>query len=236
MSDAKNGNMVGADDDKIAGAGAGAGDAMDMTDMTCRAFTLVLASKAPAPGGGSAAAFVGALGVALGNMVGALTAGKPKYAAVEDDILVLQAQASALQNKLLDLVAADERAFLPLAAAYKLPTETAEERAHKEAVMETCLRDAVEVPLAIMHACCEAIDLHEQFAAKGAAIALSDVGCGVICCKAALQAASLNVFINTKAMHERDRAEAYNTQARTMIDSYCRKAEAIFADVKARIS
>lgn len=205
-------------------------------DLSCREFIDVLASKAPAPGGGGAAAFVGAIGMALGNMVGSLTVGKPKYADVEADIIELKEQADALQDRLLALVAADAEAFEPLSRAYGLPKETDEEKAHKAQVMEKCLHDACEVPLDIMRACCEAIDLHEQFAAKGTAIAISDVGCGVICCKAALKAASLNVFINTGSMKELDHAAACNLEARKMLDKYCAKADEIFADVEKRFS
>lgn len=205
-------------------------------DLSCREFIDVLASKAPAPGGGGAAAFVGAIGMALGNMVGSLTVGKPKYADVEADIIELKKQADALQDRLLALVAADAEAFEPLSRAYGLPKETDEEKAHKAQVMEKCLHDACEVPLDIMRACCEAIDLHEQFAAKGTAIAISDVGCGVICCKAALKAASLNVFINTGSMKELDHAAACNLEARKMLDTYCAKADEIFADVEKRFS
>lgn len=205
-------------------------------DLSCREFIDVLASKAPAPGGGGAAAYVGAIGMALGNMVGSLTVGKPKYADVEADIIELKEQADALQDRLLALVAADAEAFEPLSRAYGLPKETDEEKAHKAQVMEKCLHDACEVPLDIMRACCEAIDLHEQFAAKGTAIAISDVGCGVICCKAALKAASLNVFINTGSMKELDHAAACNLEARKMLDTYCAKADEIFADVEKRFS
>lgn len=205
-------------------------------DLSCREFIDVLASKAPAPGGGGAAAFVGAIGMALGNMVGSLTVGKPKYADVEADIIELKEQADALQDRLLALVAADAEAFEPLSRAYGLPKETDEEKAHKAQVMEKCLHDACEVPLDIMRACCEAIDLHEQFAAKGTAIAISDVGCGVICCKAALKAASLNVFINTGSMKELDHAAACNLEAHKMLDTYCAKADEIFADVEKRFS
>lgn len=205
-------------------------------DLSCREFIDVLASKAPAPGGGGAAAFVGAIGMALGNMVGSLTVGKPKYADVEADIIELKKQADALQDRLLALVAADAEAFEPLSRAYGLPKETDEEKVHKAQVMEKCLHDACEVPLDIMRACCEAIDLHEQFAAKGTAIAISDVGCGVICCKAALKAASLNVFINTGSMKELDHAAACNLEARKMLDTYCAKADEIFADVEKRFS
>lgn len=208
----------------------------DAMNLSCRDFVTVLASKEPAPGGGGASAFVGAIGMALGNMVGSLTLGKKKYADVQDDIIALKEQADALQDKLLDLVAADAQAFVPLSAAYGMPTETEEEKVHKAEVMEKCLHDACEVPLQIMRACCEAIDLHEQFAAKGTAIAISDVGCGVICCKAALQAASLNVFINTKSMKDLDHANACNTEAHNLMNEYLPKADAIFADVEKRFS
>lgn len=203
-------------------------------DLTCREFIDILASSAPAPGGGGAASFVGAIGMALGNMVGSLTVGKKKYADVEADIIELKSKADALQEKLLDLVAADAEAFEPLSKAYGLPKETEEEKAHKAEVMEKCLHDACEVPLNIMRACCDAIDLHEQFAAKGSAIAISDVGCGVICCKAALQAASLNVFINTKSMADREYADKCNAEARDMMDEYLPKADDIFVGVEKR--
>lgn len=205
-------------------------------DLKCTEFVDILASKAPAPGGGGAAAFVGAIGTALGNMVGSLTVGKKKYADVQDDIVELKSQADVLQNKFLDLVAKDAEVFEPLSKAYGLPKETEEEKAHKAEVMEKCLHEACEVPIAIMRACCEAIDLHEQFAAKGTAIAISDVGCGVICCKAALQAASLNVFINTMSMKDRMHAEKCNAECRQMMDTYLPKADAIFADVEKRFS
>ena len=88
---------------------------MDMTMESCRKFVEVLASDAPAPGGGGAAALVGAIGTALGNMVGSLTVGKKKYAAVEAEIIELKAKCDALQKELLDQVEADEVNFLPLA-------------------------------------------------------------------------------------------------------------------------
>jgi formiminotetrahydrofolate cyclodeaminase len=168
-------------------------------------------------------------------MVGSLTLGKKKYAAVQDDIKALKAKASALQAELIRLVALDGEVFEPLAAAYGLPKETAEEQAHKAEVMEKCLRQCVAVPLEIMERLAEAIDLHKQFAAKGTAIAISDVGCGVICCKAALQAASLNVFINTKSMADSSYAATVNQQANDLLDKYKPKADAIFADVAARL-
>jgi formiminotetrahydrofolate cyclodeaminase len=208
--------------------------ATDFTKLSCEEFVEVLASKSPVPGGGGAAALVGAIGMALGNMVGSLTVGKPKFADVEPDIIRLKAKSDELQQRFFNLVAQDAVVFEPLSVAYGLPRETEAEKAYKAEVMEQCLRECCAVPLAIMEACCEAIDVHEEFAAKGTPIAISDVGCGVIACKAALQAASLNVFINTMSFVDREYAEGINIKANAMLDEYCSKADAIFADVAKR--
>ncbi len=207
---------------------------MDFTNSSCREFVTVLASKEPVPGGGGASALVGAIGMALGNMVGSLTVGKKKYADVQDDIIALKAKADALQDDLLALVAKDAEVFEPLSRAYGMPKDTPEQEAEKAKVMEKCLRECCDVPMAIMQKCCDAIDLHQEFAAKGTAIAISDVGCGVVVCKAAMQAASLNVFINTKSMGDRAYAEDVNARANAMLDKYTKLADAIYADVAGR--
>ncbi|MCD8078575.1 MAG: cyclodeaminase/cyclohydrolase family protein [Lachnospiraceae bacterium] len=207
---------------------------MEMYRQTCEEFVEVLASKAPVPGGGGASALVGAVGMALGNMVGSLTVGKKKYADVQEDILALKGKADVLQAELLRLIDKDAEMFEPLSKAYGLPKNTEEERAEKARIMEAALKDACSVPMEIMEKVCEAIDLLEEFAAKGTAIAISDVGVGVSCCRAALLGASLNVFINTKSMADRAYAEDLNEKAQTMIDTYTAKADAIFADVQGR--
>lgn len=206
------------------------------TELSCEEFVEALASKAPTPGGGGAAAMVGALGVALGNMVGSLTVGKPLQTAAKTEVVKLKKDADALQERLIELVTKDAIVFEPLSRAYGLPTNTEEEKAYKSEIMEECLRECCEVPLEIMKACCRGIDLHERFAEVGTAIAISDVGCGVICCKAALQAASLNVFINTKSMKDAVYARRANIQARAMLDAYTEKADEIFAEVEKKVS
>lgn len=207
---------------------------MTETQISYAAFIDKLASSAPTPGGGGASALVGAVGVALGHMVGSLTVGKPKYAQYEEELQKLMADAQHLQAKLLELIDADAAAFAPLAAAYGLPKETPEQQQHKAEVMAKVLKDAAAVPLAIMEACAAAIRLHERFAACGSALVISDVGCGVICCKAALQAASLNVFINTKAMADREYAAALEKQAQDMLDACLPLADAVFQTVEGR--
>ena len=201
---------------------------MELMNLSCEAFLEDLAGSAPAPGGGGAAALVGAAGAALGNMVGSLTVGKKKYAAVEADILVLNRRAAALRKRLEGLVQADADAFTPLAAAYKLPKETPEQQAHKAAVLEASLEGACAVPLEIMSACCEGITLAAEYAEKGSVMAVSDAGCAALFCKAALQAAGLNVSINTRLMADNARAAALNAQADAMLAEFVPQADQIY--------
>ena len=202
---------------------------MDMTMESCRKFVEVLASDAPAPGGGGAAALVGAIGTALGNMVGSLTVGKKKYAEVEAEIIELKAKCDALQKELLDQVEADEVNFLPLAKAYGIPKDDP----NRDQIMEEATIIACSTPMHIMELCCEAIDAIAVFAEKGSRLAVSDAGCGAVCCKAALQAASLNVCINTKTLKNREVAEELNRKTNLMLNTYCQKADEIFNAVKA---
>lgn len=201
---------------------------MELTNLSCESFLETLSSKAPAPGGGGAAALVGAAGVALGNMVGSLTVGKKKYAAVEPDILALNERAAALRRRLEALVQADADAFTPLAAAYGLPKDTPEQQAHKAAVLETALDGACAVPLEIMAACAEGIALAEEYAEKGSVLAVSDAGCAALFCKAALQAAGLNVSINTRLMADKAHAAALNEQADQLLAEFVPKADRLY--------
>lgn len=202
---------------------------MDMTKESCRRFVEVLASDAPAPGGGGAAALVGAIGTALGNMVGSLTVGKKKYADVEAEIRALMAKCDSLQEELLNQVEADEKGFVPLSKAYGIPKDDPT----RETVLEEATLTACAVPVRIMELCCEALETISVFAAKGSRLAVSDAGCAAVCVKAALQAASLNVFINTKAMKNRPLAEELNAKCLKILNKYGAMADRIFDAVKA---
>ena len=201
---------------------------MDYTTKSCREFVTVLASSEPAPGGGGASALVAALGTALGNMVGSLTVGKKKYAEVEAEIVALKATCDDLQKQLLDQVEADDKGFVPLAKAYGIPKDDP----NRDAVLEEATVTACAVPMHIMELCCQALDCVAVFAAKGSRLAVSDAGCAAVCCKAALQAASLNVFINTKSLKNRETAQAMNDKANGMLNAYVPKADEIFNSVK----
>ena len=201
---------------------------MDDTMKSCREFVAVLASFAPAPGGGGAAALAGALGTALGSMVAALTVGKEKYAHVEGELRTLMARCEQLQTELLDQVAADAEGFLPLARAYRIPKDDPT----RESVLEAATLTACAAPVRIMELCCQSLEVIEVMAEKGSRLAVSDAGCAAALVKGALEAASLNVFINTKSLKDREKAAELNIRCLTMLDQYGRRADRIFDRVK----
>ena len=195
-------------------------------------FLEALASSAPTPGGGGAAALCGAIAIALGNMVGSLTLGKKKYADVQEDILALNARAETLRADFVALIDADAEAFAPLAKAYSIPKD-APERAE---VMEAALKRAAEPPLEIMRRSAEALDVIEDYAAKGSALAISDAGCAAAIAIAAMKAAALNVRINTKSMTDRAAADKMNAETDGFLAKYTQLAEEIYENVSRRLS
>ena len=202
---------------------------MDFAQASCTEFVTVLASNAPVPGGGGASALVAAIGTALGNMVGSLTVGKKKYADVEEEIIALKAKCDKLQADLLAQIELDAKGFEPLSKAYGIPKDNPD----RDRILEDATVVACQVPVKIMELCCEALDAIAVFAAKGSRLAVSDAGCGAVCVKAALQAASLNVFINTKTLQNRELAGEMNKKCLGMLDKYCAMADEIFESVKA---
>ncbi len=204
---------------------------MMMLEMKTTEFLEELSSKAPVPGGGGASAAVGAFGAALGMMVANLTVGKKKYAAVEEEILAALEELGKLRDRLVALADRDAQAFEPLSRAYGLPKNTEEEKAAREKVMESALYDASVAPLEIMETVLASMDLLEVLGEKGSRLALSDVGVGILFAQAALEGASLNVFINTRLMKDRGRAEELNGRADRMIAEGREKKERIYSQV-----
>ena len=195
-------------------------------------FLETLASSAPTPGGGGAAALCGALGIALGNMVGSLTLGKKKYADVQEDITALNSRAEALRADFAALIDADAEAFAPLSRAYSIPKDAP----GRDEIMESALLRAAEPPLEIMRKCAEALDVIADYGAKGSALAISDAGCAAALCGAALQAAALNVRINTKSMKNRAAAEEIDAETDELLEKYSTIAQEIYKRVYGRLS
>ena len=198
---------------------------------TIEGFLEVLSSREPVPGGGGASALAGALGNALGQMVANLTIGKKKYADVEAEIKELLGRMQKLQAAFVTLADRDGQVFAPLAQCYSLPSLTEEEKAYKERVMEERLLDASFVPLEIMEHAVAMLGILEILGDKGSRLAVSDVGVGVQFIRASLLGAVMNVYINTKSMKNREKAEELNARAGQLIEEGTAWADRIYAKV-----
>lgn len=206
-----------------------------MLEQKTTDFLEVLSSAAPVPGGGGASAAVGAFASALGMMVANLTIGKKKYADVEAEIIERKERLLVLQKKLIELTDKDAEAFEPLSKAYGLPKETKEQIEEKERVMEKALYEASIVPLEIMRTVSEVMDELKALGEKGSRIAISDVGVAVLFARAALEGASLNIYINTRLMKDREQAERLNRESDHMITEVRKLQEEIYAGVLEKI-
>lgn len=198
-------------------------------------FIEELSSKSPVPGGGGACAAVGAFAAALGMMVANLTTGKKRYAGVEDEIRDVRERLMELKEELTALVDKDAEAFRPLSKAYALPGKSPEERDEKDRIMEKALYDASVVPLEIMETIHKSMQLLAVLEEKGSRIAVSDAGAGILFAQAALEGASLNIFINTKLMKDRERAGKLNHRAEALIREGERLRDQVYQKVLEKI-
>ncbi|OUN89240.1 cyclodeaminase/cyclohydrolase family protein [[Collinsella] massiliensis] len=198
-----------------------------IADLSCRAFAADLAAKLPVPGGGGASALVGALGAALCSMAGNFTAGKKRFAAVEDDVQRILAEAEVLRHKLIGLIEADAAAFEPVSRAYRMPKEDPA----RAQVLEVATKTACSAPIETMRVCARVIELLEEMGGICSPMLLSDVGCGAVLGAAALRAASVNVFVNTSELADRAYAEALEREADGLLEAYIPRAEALAARV-----
>ena len=169
---------------------------MKLAEHTVNDFVNVLASDAPAPGGGSAAALIGAVGASLAAMVAGLTLGKEKYREFAAQTEVLQADGLRLQKRFLELIDQDTEAFNEVSAAYKLPKETEAEKEARRAAIELALQNATRTPFAMMETAAECLQLVAGAVGKTNASAASDLGVAAYSLRAALHGAWLNVLIN----------------------------------------
>ncbi len=195
-----------------------------------------LASRAPVPGGGGASALGGALAAALGQMVANLTVGKKRYAEVEDEMKQSLSRLQGLQEELLTLADRDAEVFAPLAAAYGMPSGSDEEKVAKEQVMEGCLLEATLVPMEMMRKSVQVLEFLEMLEQKGSRMAVSDVGVAAQFARAALTGAVMNVYINTKSMKDREKADALNEQAGRLIAQGTALADTVYARVEAKLT
>lgn len=203
----------------------------ELTQKSCVDFAQVLASSAPVPGGGGAAALTGALGAALGSMVANLTVGRKAYAQYEEDLRSILERGEALRTGLLALVERDAAGFAPLARAYAIPKD---DPARPE-TLEAATLAACEAPLEMMRLCGQAIQLLEELLEKGSVTLVSDVGCGALCCGAALESAGMNIFVNTRTLRDRQAASRLDAQTDVLLREYLPRARQVADEATRRV-
>lgn len=199
-----------------------------MRELSLNEFTNQLSSAAPVPGGGGASALMGAVSASLCSMVGNLTSGKKKYAEYQADIERIIADAFKLNEDMLALIEKDAEAFEPLAKAYSIPKE----EPGRDEILEKALYEAALAPLEIVKKSKEAAALIEELAVKGSRLAISDVGVAASACEACAKGASMNVYINTKLMKNREAASELNKETLALVDECVKICSAAYAEVK----
>lgn len=187
-------------------------------------FIEALASGAPTPGGGGAAALTGTLAAALGSMVANLTTGKMKYAQYQEDIDRILEQLEETIWDIHGFIEKDADAFAPVAAAYKIPKEDPK----RDEIMEKALLAAAVVPMELAGKVYDLIPVLEELEEKGSKLAVSDVAVAAVCCRAAIEGAVMNVYINTKALTNIEIAQGLNQKALKLVEDGGRRCQELY--------
>ncbi len=209
---------------------------MEIKDKSIAVFLDELASRQATPGGGSAAAIMGAQAAALISMVCNLTIGKPKYAEVEEEMQQVLIQAENLREQLLGMVKADVTVFDQLMACYGLLKNTDEEKTARSIKIQAALKEATLVPLECARACAETIDLSQIVAEKGNTGVISDAGVAVMAGYSALKSAALNVYINTGSIKDKAFVEEQLAELAQILEGAENKTNAIYQLIQTKVS
>jgi methenyltetrahydrofolate cyclohydrolase len=204
-------------------------------DKSIQVFLDELASKASTPGGGSAAAIMGAMGAALGSMVSNLTVGKKNYEDVEGEMQALLKQTEDLRTRLTDMIRADVEVFDKVMGAYGMPKETDEQKAERSAAIQNALKEATDVPLDCAKACADVIKLCKPLAEKGNKNVISDAGVAVLAALAALRSAALNVYINIGGIKDEDFAKSRGQELEQTLAGMTELTDEVYDIVKSRL-
>ncbi|MEM5780192.1 MAG: cyclodeaminase/cyclohydrolase family protein, partial [Lawsonibacter sp.] len=190
---------------------------MKLAELQVSAFADLLASDAPAPGGGSAAALEGALGAALTAMVCGLTVGKKKYAEYQELAVESQKKAEDLKARFVDVMDRDTEAFNVVSAAFGMPKETDEEKAIRSAAIQEGLKGCTKTPFEMMELAVETLELTAAILGKSNDSAASDLGVSALSLRAAIQGAWLNVLINIGSLKDQDLAADYRKKGEALL-------------------
>ncbi len=204
-------------------------------DQPIQQFLDELASKASTPGGGGAAAIMGAMGAALVSMVCNLTIGKAKYAEVEGDMKAVLDRAEDLRQRMTDMIRQDVEVFDRVMGAYGLPKDTDEQKSARSAAIQEALKAATDVPLACARAAAEGIALSREVAEKGNLNVISDAGVAVLAANAALRSAALNVYINAGSIKDKAFADSRLAELEALLETSDTDTNDIYAIVKDKL-
>lgn len=204
---------------------------MKLAGQTVTSFVDLMASDAPAPGGGSAAALEGALGAALTAMVCALTQGKKKYAEYAGLAEDVGEKAQALKAQYVDVIDRDTEAFNAVSAVFAMPKDTDEQKAARSAAMQEALKGCTKTPFEMMELAAKALELTDGVVGRSNLSAASDLGCAALSLKAAIQGAWLNVLINIGGLKDQAFADQYRAGGEALLKKALPLADSIYAKV-----
>ena len=207
-----------------------------ITENTLEEFLGALASRAPTPGGGSAAALIGAMGAGLISMVCNVTLGKKGMEEVASEMQAVCNESEALRLRLTAMIAEDIAAFDALMGAYRLPKGNDAQKAQRSAAIQDSLVGATNTPLRCARACADVIKLSRRAAQHGYSGVISDAGVGVLAAQTALRSAALNVEINVPQLKDRAFATAADDELKGLLEFCGRESEAVFALVRTRLA
>lgn len=204
---------------------------MKLAELKTAEFVDLLASDAPAPGGGSAAALEGALGAALTAMVCGLTVGKKKYAEFQELAESAQAKATDLKARFVDVMDRDTEAFNVVSAAFGMPKETDEEKAARSVAIQKGLEGCTKTPFEMMELAVETLELTASILGKSNDSAASDLGVSALSLRSAIQGAWLNVLINIGSLKNKELAEDYRAKGEALLAKALPLADQIYDTV-----
>ena len=204
---------------------------MKLADLKVNEFADLVASDAPAPGGGSVAALYGAIGAALTAMVACLTQGRKKYAEYAEHAADVQQKAGALQAKLIDVMDRDTDAFMVVSDAFAMPKKTDEQKAARSAAIQEGLKGCTRTPMEMMELCDETVTLAASLIGRFNDTSASDLGVALLSLKAGIQGAWLNVLINIGSLKDREFADECRSRGEALLAHALPLADECYAEI-----
>jgi formiminotetrahydrofolate cyclodeaminase len=208
---------------------------MKLAEMKVNEFLELLASKEPAPGGGTVSALLGASGTALCSMIANLTVGKEKFKDKEPLMAEILSESQKLQDALESLIDEDTDAFNEVSKAFKMPKDTDEQKTARKAAVQQALKHATLVPFKTMEYSAAALKLFERAAGNTNPTAASDNGVGILCLKSALHGAWMNVRINLSSINDQEFFKEIDEKSKVLLNESTALADSLYERVRQQL-